>query len=209
MSRAVRALAAAALAGSALVADAQDLQRRPPDASLEVRLSSGYEQAFGDIGYAVPSLGDYGGPGGALDLTFAWRPAPAFAVGVFGTGGLYARGGAAPEGARIWGAAVGAQAELHIAPDERWDPWIALGAALRRHVAERDGGTESYDGHEVLRLRLGCDRRLGARSTVGPVIAVALTRFTRHVRPGGGAEDVPSPSMGLFAFAGLSATFDL
>ncbi len=209
MTGAVRAAVVTVLAGAALCAQAQEPKRRAPRATLEARLASGYEQAFGDIGYGVPSLGDYGGPGGALDLAVAWRPARAFALGVFGAGGVYARGAAVPAGARIWSVAAGAQAELHIAPDERWDPWIALGAALRRHVVERGAGTESYDGHDVLRLRLGCDRRFGERSTLGPVVAVALTRFTRHERPGGEAEDVPSPSMGLLVFAGLSTTLDL
>ncbi|WP_242337596.1 MULTISPECIES: hypothetical protein [Anaeromyxobacter] len=209
MTCATRALVAAAIAGSALRAGAQDGPRRAQDAALEVRLSSGYEQAFGEIGYALPSLGDYGGPGAALELAVAWRPVAAFALGVFGTGGLYARGGEPPAGAEVWSIAGGAQAELHVAPDERWDPWIALGVALRRHGVEREGGTESFDGHEVLRLRLGFDRRFGARSTLGPVVAVALARFTRHERPDGSAVDVPSPSLGLIAFAGLSAAFDL
>jgi hypothetical protein len=203
------ALVAAALAWPALDAQAQERRRHPEDAGLEVRLASGYEQAFGDIGFGVPTLGDYGGPGGALELALAWRADPAFALGVFGTGGLYARGERPPAGATIWSVAAGAQAELHIAPDERWDPWIALGAAWRRHVVESDRGAESYDGYELLRLRLGCDGRIGARSTLGPVLGVALATFTRHDRPGGGAEDVPSPSLGLFAFAGLSARFDL
>jgi hypothetical protein len=202
------AVIAAALAGIPLDARPADPAPAPADAAWHVRVGVGGVQGFGEIGLRAPALDELGGPGGALDVGVGWRLDPRFNLVVSAAAAQFDGGSASPSAAP-WTLAAGLEAEIHILPDARGDPWLALGVGLRRYAVDRDGGRDEYDGADFFRLRLGCDLRISRRLAIGPALGVALTTFTRQRVEGSAAHDVASPSVGLFAFGGLSGRVDL
>jgi hypothetical protein len=149
-------VAAAATIGSILITGAASAQEKdqvestsdksrslaPATHDVELTIATGYEQAFGKVASGQPQLQDIGEAGGAVQLGAGYRLIPQLTLGVYGSGAMFARADEAEQSTKVYSAAAGVQADLHLNPaGHEFDPWLSLGTGWRGYWAHTDLGT--------------------------------------------------------------------
>jgi hypothetical protein len=179
---------------------------RAPETAFELGVGLGYTQGFGSL-TSDPRVG--AGPGGTVGVSLGYRIDPRWSVAWGGQYQQYgARGPAAPT---LRGANVDVRGTIHLAPYDRVDPYISLGAGYRL-FAESPGGdapTTLTHGIELGKIEVGLDLRASESVAVSPVLGVDLNVFPW--RTGGGpATAAPNPrSPSAFLFAGVEGRWDV
>jgi hypothetical protein len=179
--------------------------------AVELTISTGYEQGFGDIASGQPSLTDVGQAGGAVQVGVGYRLIPQLTLGVYGSGGMFGRGSVVDGSTNLYTATAGVQADWHFLPaGSELDPWVSLGSGWRGYWQHADQGTTSLQGWEIAKLQVGADYRIDRAVAVGPLVGVDLsTFFTQSTPSSNGFNNVSSPSVNTFLFAGLQGRFDI
>jgi hypothetical protein len=183
----------------------------PATNAVELTIGTGYEQGFGDIASAQPSLTDIAQAGGAVQAGVGYRLIPQLTLGVYGTGGMFARGDAVDHSANLYTATAGVQADWHFLPrGQVFDPWVSLGTGWRGYWVHADQGTTSLQGMELAKLQVGLDYRVDQAVAIGPVVGVDLSTFFTQSTPAHSAfTDISNPNVNTFLFAGLQGRFDV
>lgn len=191
--------------------DRADPPRVAPKDALELTWSQGYGQGFGRGAFEHESLGDLGRGGYSIELGIGYRIDPRFMVGFYVEGAHYRDGSSVPDDATPYSGSFGVQAEYHLLPYSRIDPWVGVGTGLRGYVVDRaDPGTEVLLGYDIARLRIGADYKLTPSVAIGPVIGATLTRFGGYdSSESQGLQDIEERGFSTFAFAGIQGRFDL
>jgi outer membrane protein W len=183
--------------------------RASVEKALEITIGGGYAQGFGDIGASQRSLTDLGSAGGELSLGVGYRIDKHFLVGAYGSGSKYSTGDFT-NGADVWSATAGVQANVHLLPDNEWDPWVGLGTGWRGYWVKHATGTDSRHGWDIARLQAGVDYRVSPEFAVSPYVGAGVTTFlTQQLAGEQSFSNVQSPDVNLWVFAGLQGRFDL
>ena len=187
-----------------------DVARVAPRGALELTLGNGFSQGFGSPDSRTETLADLTRGGMSIQPGIAYRLDPRWAIGVYGEGARYFAASGMPDGTVGYGAAFGVQAQFHLSPFTRVDPWIGLGTGWRGYWVDLPDGHESLHGYDLVRLRIGADYKLGPSTSVGPMLGATLTMFGTHRDPV--TNDVGStkdPEVTAFVFAGIQGRFSI
>lgn len=199
----LRAAAVTLLAGLATLARPEDVP-----GPLEISVGTGYTRGIGPAGGMMPELQHLAGNGGALRLEVGWRIDPRWLVGAYWEGARFAHGHEGTDG--MTGGAAGVQAQLHVLPAARLDPWVGLGAGWRGLWLDHGRGTHAMQGLDIARVQVGVDYRVSRGLSVAPTVGVALTELLSEKRPGATSYmDIEDRKVGTFVFAGVTGRMDV
>jgi len=199
----------------AAFANAQETPSVPIDApknAAEIGVGLGYSQPTGDLTQR-DSADDIARAGGEVSADVGYRIDARWLVGLYGGYGHYhAPGGTSYD--IVNSATGGFQAQYHIMPFGRVDPWIGFGAGYRGlYQSLENQNTRAWHGIQLARARLGVDYRVNETVALGPVIGMDVTMFTSQHAPGSssGVDAVGSDNLTAtpFFFAGLAGRFDI
>jgi hypothetical protein len=191
--------------------------------SVELTIGTGYAQAFGNVGNAQRRLNDVSQAGGAVQLGAGYRLLPSLTLGVYGSGSTFSRGDEVNGSANVYGASAGVYTDWHFLPGRsRVDPWVSLGSGWLGYWTNNDAGSAagtaagaplgntSSQGVEWARLQIGVDYRIDQAVAISPVIGADLaTFFTQSTPTSSGYQNISSPTVNTFLFAGLQGRFDI
>jgi hypothetical protein len=179
------------------------------DGNLELGVATGYTGGHGPAaGGMMPELQDLAGNGGAVRVEVGWRIDPHWMVGPYVEVARLARGESGTDGTTS--AAAGLQAQYHVAPARRLDPWLGAGLGWRGLWLDHAAGTHAMQGLDVARVELGVDYRVSDRLAVAPTIGLAFTRLLSEKAPGAsGYSRLEDRETGHFLFAGVTGRFDV
>jgi outer membrane protein W len=213
MKVAMMTIAAALVGGPVFAQEIEATPRgstaRAANQALEITLGAGYAQGFGNIGASQRSLTDLSSAGGELTLGVGYRINPNFLVGAYGSGSKYATGDYT-NGADVWSATAGLQANYHFLPTHDWDPWVGLGAGWRGHWVSGTAGTDSRHGLDLGRLTAGVDYRVSPEFAISPYVGVGATTFLTQELAGQQVfTNVGSPNVNVWLFGGIQGRFDV
>jgi len=187
---------------------------RAPRQALEVGVSTQYTQGFGDIyrGAGLNRVQDVANAGLGIGFNFAYRASPGFAIGAVGQYQEFKADNRLPGGTNTRGTTAGIQADFHMAPYSRLDPWASIGTGYRILWIVPDGAANNtmYHGFELGKLQLGADVRVSKDVAMGPFVGADLNMFVwRNPEGAVGNIELPSKRVNTFIFAGLQGRFDL
>jgi hypothetical protein len=175
-----------------------------PRRALELTVSTGYTQGFGQLseGVGLPSVV---AAGFGIDFGIGYRISPRWAVLWAGQYQRFtAERARAAEG---FTSTVGVQ--YHFAPTRRVDPWIDLGAGYRfLWEYPTFGPALETHGFQLAHLRAGIDFRPDEQIAIGPIIGADATMFRWQDRRYFTTE-IPDTRVSTFIYAGLQGRFDL
>lgn len=206
----------------ASVASAQEAERGvslvnkavdAPARALEVGVSTGFNQGFGDLQRGQPIAG-YAGAGALGEVDIGYRANPHLMIGAYGSGTQFNANDRLTRmftpGTDVRTATAGVQANWHFRPFRAVDPWVGLGAGYRGFwVIPERGGSTARQGIDVARLRAGVDYRLSREIALGPIVGVDASLLLSERVPGGGYTAIPNRTMSGFVFAGVGGRFDM
>ena len=69
------------------------------------------------------------------------------------------------------------EAQYHLSPDARWDPWIGIGTGIEWLRLRNDQGVLGLMGWELANAQLGLDYPAAAGFRVGPFASFALGEY--------------------------------
>jgi hypothetical protein len=194
-----------------------------PTHAVELTIGTGYAQAFGDVGNGQRKLTDISQGGGAVQLGVGYRILPALTLGVYGSGSTFSRADQVSGSANIYSASAGVYTDYHFLPRlSQFDPWVSLGSGWLGYWTSNDTGsapgtapasalgTTSTQGVEWARLQIGVDYRIAQSVAISPVVGADLsTFFTQSTPASNGSQNISSPTVNSFFFAGLQGRFDI
>jgi opacity protein-like surface antigen len=180
-----------------------------PLKAWEVTVGQGYSQGFGRANDGA-RLTDYARGGFSLQLGAGYRIDPRLFVGVYAEGSRYSASHALPDDSTAYGAAFGAQANWHLMPFSKLDPWIGVGSGARAYwIDSSEGPALSLYGVDIARLRIGADYRLGASTSIGPMLGATMTTFVTQQTAGSDPANIDAPGLSTAIFAGTQGRFDI
>jgi hypothetical protein len=182
----------------------------PVKNAVELSVGTGYQQGFGKVSNAQPTLTDTGTAGGAIQAGIGYRFAPQFALGFYGSGAQFGRGSNVDPTASLYTATAGLQADYHFIPSgSTADPWLSIGSGWRGYWVNADRGTTSLNGLEIGKLQAGVDIRVDRNVAIAPVVGADMSMFLTQAQPNTGFHNVPGPTLNTFLFGGLQGRFDI
>jgi peptidoglycan-associated lipoprotein len=173
----------------------------PPQKALELTVGTGYTQGFGQLTPTV-TMKDVAQDGLGLDLAIGYRIDPHWLVGAVGEYQQLT----AERADTVRGAVAGFQVAYHLAPAQRLDPWVSLGAGYRwlwERYDENDS-TVLTQGLEMGKLTVGLDWRVSQAVSIGPVIGGDIDTFLVQ-----DSSRIDRPDVSVFVHAGIMGHFDL
>ena len=182
-----------------------------PSKALEISVSGGYTQGFGDLS-CEQGLGDVAGAGAGLGLNLSYRISPMFSVGIATQGQAFAPNKDLGPGAQVYGLTAGLDATMHLAPYSEVDPFISVGMGYRSLWSLLEGPQNDVQTHgfQLARLNVGVDMRVSKDVAVGPMIGADLTTFAwRNPIGEEPNERIRGMSVSTFLYAGLQGRFDV
>jgi hypothetical protein len=186
-------------ASPALAAESPPTEKlAAPTGSIELGLSTGYDQGFGDVDRhsRIKSLGE---AGAGVAIRAGYRLVPHLTLGAYGTIASFSPGDGVDGTTSVTSATTGFEATWHFRPEgARVAPWLALGTGFRTLDVSAGKGSSSFAGFEVARLELGADYRFSDSIAIGPTIGADASVFFAGAA---------SPS--TIVFAGLSGRFEI
>jgi len=196
-----------------------------PRDAIELGVSTGYTQGFGNIG-RNRTAHDLAGPGLGIGANLGYRLSPYWSLGLHG---MYQE--LSPTStlanARARGALAGLDATYHLSPFDRVDVWGSLGAGYRflwdlngsedsqvdgsgTTVREASNGNIMRHGFELARLELGFDVRVSKSVGIGPLVGADIsTMLWRDEGRGAGSEMMSDRGLTTFVYGGLQGRFDI
>lgn len=183
---------------------------RAPRQAFELGVATGYTQGFGNV-YPGRPVGDVANAGVTAGIGLGYRVSPGFSIGATGQYQGYNASNVLPRGTTTRGAAAGVEGTFHLAPYDRVDPYVSVGAGYRMLWERPEGDAPSTltHGFELGKVQVGLDLRASEGVAISPVIGADVNMFMW--RAGEGAEPTALSRRGLstFVFAGLEGRFDL
>jgi hypothetical protein len=175
-----------------------------PSNALELSVSTGYTQGFGNLksGVGLPSVATVGI---GFDLGVGYRIDPNWAVLWNGQYQEFT----AERVAHARGITNDIAVQYHFAPMRQVDPWIEGGAGYRVFWEDPDvGATLTTHGFQLARVRAGLDLRADEYVAIGPIIGADATLFLFQDVPNLGTS-ISDPRLSTFVYAGLQGRFDV
>jgi hypothetical protein len=179
-----------------------------PSRTVEVQLSGGYTQGFGNI-FPSHAINDVAGGGIGITAALGYRYSPLVSFEVEGQYQAYTAGN--------FGTSQGLDTNigvtLHATPHRRGDPWLRLATGYRwvwlsnatpgPFAIDTVSGDIGFSGWDVINARIGYDVRSSGRVAWAPVVGANLQTFVW-------ANSTPLTTVqwGTFIYAGLQARFD-
>lgn len=203
-----------AFAGGASAQETITRQIDAPRRATEIGIGLGYSQPSGNLTMrGGDKAADLARGGGEVNAEVGYRIDARWLIGLYGGYGQYHM----PNGTSndiINTATGGVQAQYHIMPFQRVDPWLSLGVGYRGFFSTPDNqGTRALHGLQLARVRVGVDYRVSETVALGPVLGMDATMFTSEHRPGTGntVDAVGSGNLTLtpFFFGGIAGRFDI
>jgi outer membrane protein OmpA-like peptidoglycan-associated protein len=183
---------------------------RAPKKALEIGVSTGFTQPFGDIGNDRP-IGEVvnGGVGFGLDLSY--RIDPRWSIGWHGGWHESAVDDEAANTTSVRGGTAGIHATYHVAPYERIDPYLSLGTGYRMLWQNQEGaGRDRFvHGLQLGHARIGVDVRATEDFAIGPYVGADVNLFLMEDSDRSGGHEMPNKDLSSFVSAGIAARFDL
>jgi len=213
-------IAAAALAFTGLAAPAEaqsQVEReivvapmRAPRNAFELGVDLGYTQGFGAVRDGR-TVRDIAGAGMAVGIGLGYRASPLFAIGANGQFQGFDPSSSLPQGTMVRGASAGLEATFHIAPFDRADPWVSLGAGYRMlwEIPEGSAPTTLTHGFELGRLAIGLDVRPSEAVALAPMLGVDLDSFAWQKTSGAANTSLTVTGVSAYLFAGIRGRFDV
>jgi hypothetical protein len=183
-----------------------------PISAFEIGVAGMYSQGFGNLtrGGGPVRIQDIANAGGGVALDLGWRFAPAFALGVYGSGSQFGRDTNIASGTELRTVAAGVQGRWFLRPYRKVNPWLGLGTGYRGYWVTPDvGGTTATHGWQIARLQVGVDFRASREIAVGPFIGGSVDTFFTQKVPGGDYQNLSGPPVAGFVEAGIIGRFDL
>jgi peptidoglycan-associated lipoprotein len=173
----------------------------PPQKALELTVGTGYTQGFGQLSRNV-QMQDVAQDGLGLDLAIGYRIDPHWMVGAVGEYQQLT----AERADTVRGAVAGFQVAYHLAPAQRLDPWVSLGAGYRWLWERYDANDSTVltQGLEMGKLAVGLDWRVSREVSIGPVIGGDIDTFLVQ-----DSNRIDNPQVSVFVHAGIMGHFDL
>lgn len=175
-----------------------------PRNALELSVGTGYSQGFGNLksGVGMPSVVT---PGAGLTLGVGYRVDPSWAV--LWSGEYMELTAERTTTARSF--TTGLALQYHLAPMQRVDPWVEVGAGYRFLVEDNSVGPNLLThGFQLGRVRAGLDFRIADAVALGPMIGADATLFIFQDFPNL-QTNISDPTISTFIFAGLQGRFDI
>jgi hypothetical protein len=198
------------LAPSEAPRDAPDVltaRVRAPRDALELGVAAGYTQGFGAV---TPDRRVAAGPGGAIGASLGYRITPYWSVGATGQYQGYGTSGAQATSSTLRGATADLHGTYHLAPYNRLDPHVTVGAGYRLFAESPAGDAPTTLTHslELGKVAVGLDVRSSESIAISPVVGADLNLFI--LRAGGAGPASPgNQSVSAFVFAGVEGRFDV
>jgi hypothetical protein len=216
-------LAIAFAATSSLLASTAGAQDVPLGVELGARL--GYGLPLGDVDTHDALAGTVGDPLGQtiagmvpIWIDGGYRFAPRWFGGLFFAYAPGWTGGALQNecgslDCSVFDMRVGAEVHYHLAPGERWDPWLGAGLGYEwLHIRANGGFPPSAEiwasGFELVNLQAGLDVPVGTRVHFGPFAALTTAVYSWN-------DSLPSsntfggPALHAWVVLGVRGTVDL
>ncbi|MBI2393900.1 MAG: hypothetical protein HYV09_30290 [Deltaproteobacteria bacterium] len=185
-----------------------------PARAAEIGIGLGYAQPTGDLTLRTGDrASNFARAGGQIDGEIGYRIDPRWLIGVYGGyGQFHAPGGTAQDIVATVNAGV--QAQVHVNPHRRVDPWVGFGAGWRGFfINPENSATRALHGLQIARVRFGVDYRVSDGVALGPAVGMDATMFTTEVRSGEGPtfESLGRERYTLtpFFFGGIVGRFDI
>jgi hypothetical protein len=186
---------------------------RAPRQATEIGINTGYTQGFGNISPGEGGkVGRVADAGVGVGLSLGYRASPMIGLGWHGEFQEFNADDRLSEGTNVRGVATSVEASLHIAPYDRLDPYVSLGAGYRLLWEVPDGPNNNVLRHgiEVAKLQAGFDVRVSPDIALGPYVGADLNVFLFEDPEGpGGTSDIDDPRVSTFIGAGVQGRFDL
>jgi hypothetical protein len=178
-----------------------------PSDALELTVGTGYTQGFGQYQKgSANNVRDIAGAGLAVDVGVGYRLSPLWMLGATGAYQLYEAGNFEGDSG-AGGATARFDATYHLAAFSRLDPWIKGGVGYRYLCECGAPSTRAgarLHGFELLNLSAGLDLHFDKQLAVAPIIGASLTTFLWDR-----TDAIADPRLGVFAFGGFQARFDI
>jgi hypothetical protein len=186
-----RGLATIAFATACSPASSADAQEDRPRIELGARL--GYGLPLGDVDTHDSLSGAVGDPlgqtiGGMVPIWIdaGYRFAPRWVAGLFFVyapgwlgGGLHGACDSASD-CSVFDMRAGVELQYHLAPQERWDPWLGAGLGYEwLHIGFSQRSSPLWaSGFELVNLQAGLDGAVGTRVRLGPFAAATAAVYS-------------------------------
>ena len=175
-----------------------------PRNALELSLGTGYSQGFGNLrsGVGMPSVVT---PGAGLTLGVGYRIDPSWAV--LWSGDYAELMAERSNTARTF--TTGLALQYHLAPMQKVDPWVEVGAGYRFLIEDSSVGPNLLThGFQLGRVRAGLDFRIADAVALGPMVGADATLFVFQDFPSL-QTNISDPTISTFIFAGVQGRFDI
>lgn len=206
---------ALAIAGSASAQESDaGYMRAPvrgPRNALEIGISAGYTQGFGNL-EAGERVGNTADAGAGFGLNIDHRVVPSFSYGVDASFQQFDVDDSVGGGADVRGMTAGAHGTFHLAPYQRVDPTISLGTGYRLlwQAPEGDNNNILTHGIQLAKVNLGLDIRVSDSVALGPMAGADLNFFMwRNAEGTAGNARIEDTGVSTFVHAGVQGRFDV
>ncbi len=180
-----------------------------PSRSVELQMSAGYTQGFGNI-FPNQGIGDVAGAGLGLTAAIGYRFTPLVSLDFEGQYQAFI----SEDFGTSQGLDINAGVTLHGAPYRRGDPWLRLATGYRwlwlnnatpgNFNVVTFGQTVGFSGWDIINARIGYDIRSSGGVAWAPVFGANLQTFVWA-----NTRALPTWQWGTFIYAGLQARFDM
>jgi hypothetical protein len=180
----------------------------PPSKAVELQLSAGYTQGFGNI-FPNRSINDVAGAGLGLTAALGYRFTPRVSLEAEGQYQAFI----SQNFGTSQGLDINAGVTLHGAPYRRGDPWLRLATGYRwlwlTNVTPGNFNillltqTVGFSGFDIINARIGYDIRPSPGVSWSPFVGANLQTFIWA-----NTTALSTAQWGTFIYAGLQARFD-
>jgi hypothetical protein len=187
-----------------------DYQGSAPSGAVEITTGGGFSHAIGDLS-SGRSMSDIAGSGNMVHVGVGYRLDPHLMIGGYVEGSMYQPAEGSFDDRRNFSLASGAQAQYHLLPFERFDPWVGAGIGWRGYwMVDDDLGTGILQGADLVRAQVGVDCHITPTLLIAPTITFTATQFAAEKGPSDSSyhhiEDTRPMS---FVSIGMSGRFDV
>ncbi|GAC1558044.1 MAG: hypothetical protein NVS3B10_17570 [Polyangiales bacterium] len=146
------------------------------------------------------------------------RVTPHVYVGLYLALGFAVEGGSSHSGLLDEDAfEAGVMVAYHVTPGRRADPWVGVGIGFEQFTAGASG-VETYQGLTFFDLQVGVDLPVSERWSIGPVVSLAVGRYSSISTPargaygaygsgGGVARDIPNSPFHEWLLVGVRGAY--
>jgi hypothetical protein len=183
--------------------------RGAPTHALELGAAIGYAGAFGGF-RRHERVQDVSGTGLGAVISIGARVTPFLSILWQGRYEEFDVSQSLTNGTGVRGVDSAVDFVGHLRASSRLDPWVSLGAGYHVVWASKTDRTqtETFEGIDLARLRVGIDLRTSHLLAIGPVFGIDLDTFPWHTL-GDATSRIHDESLATYLFAGVQGRFDV